>query len=901
MERELKRQVAAWRRAMEQRTTFTTAHLDELESHLFDEAERLVEDGKSAREAVLGASARLGHADVLAGEYRKVGDGGAAGGSSHPPSSRLARHPLFFNLQWSLVMFRNYITVAIRSLRRQAGFSAITIGGLGVGLACAFLIMLFVRHELSYDRFHENADDLYRMYFRTVSGENAGGTSTNFAAGMAGILEGRVSGVEGLYLYEESQPVYLEVGGESRRVGKAGFMDQAAFNAFTFPLVEGDARQALVSPSSIVLTGNAARTLFGDRSPVGELVRYGERELTVTGVLADIPGNSHLDFDALIPFDVMANRMGDDARTNFSNWNYSLYVRLAPGVAPASLHDALQQVLVEQFAGEDGTVSSELLLQPITSIHLASDIQADTNQTTDPRTVWMFAAIGLLILFIAGVNFTNMATARAMQRAREVGVRKTVGAVRGQLTSQFLLESGVSGVMAAVLGVVLAILTLPVFSQLLGVEMGLDGGLLSMAGLLGAMLAIGLLTGLVAGVYPAFFLSAFLPSRVLKGEMATGGGSAFLRKSLIVAQFAIAIALVIATVSVYNQLQYMKTQALGFDREQVVYAPVNAEIREGFDRLRTEVLQSARIEAATLAGNVPGRVGTSRGYNWPGQTGDGEEGRSFTTVLADYDYIRTFGLDLIAGRDFSRDRPNDFENAYILNESAARELGFEDPAAAVGQPFRAWDKEMGEVIGVVRDFHFQSLHEAIHPVVINIKPWISWAAFRVAPGDAQEAVDVLNAAWAGVSPGYPFDFRFLDEDFNRLYETEQNLGDLFTFFALLAIFVSCLGLFGLSAFSARKRAKEIGVRKVLGASVTDIVVMLSREFTILVVVAFAIAAPIAWYMMDAYLADFAYRTSVSVWLVAGAGLGALLIALLTVGYQGVRASTVNPVVALKTE
>ncbi len=828
-------------------------------------------------------------------------------------------------------MLKSYLTLALRGLRRHAGMSAITIGGLSLALAAAFLIAAFVRHERSYDDFHERGDRLYRIYTESTAPDNAGETSTNMAAGLVPMLEAGSAGIETLFLYEERTP-YLRVGGNSQRIGPVGLMSQAGFSALSFPLREGMGRTALVAPNSIVLTPGAARALFGRTDVVGERLTWGEDlDLTVTGVLNPLPTNTHFQFSALVPFELVTRFMGEDALSNMSNWNYTLYALLTPGSTPEAVQPALQQVLVDNFGDENGVVQAELQLQRMRDIHLMPEVQADTNTTTDPRTVWMFALIGILILFIAGVNFTNMATARAIQRAREVGVRKTVGAVRQQLASQFMTEAAVSGLLASTIGLGISILALPWFSDIVGTDIsffaagasgaaggggvaGADSGV-GAASAAGAdsgvgiqnmiwaatLVGAGMLTALASGLYPSLFLSAFEPSRVLKGESGAKGGNALLRKGLIVAQFGIAIVLVIATVSVYNQLQYMKSSALGFDREHVIYAPVNTPVRENFDALRQRVLQNARIEEATLAGNVPGRVRTSRGYNWPGQEAGTENGLSFQTVLADFGYLDTFGLELVAGRDFSRDRPADFENTYILNESAAREIGFSTPESAIGQPFRAWDREMGEIIGVVRDFHFTSLHSTIEPVVINVKPWTSWIAFRVAPGDAEEAVNILSAAWSDIAPGYPFDFRFLDDDFNRLYAREQELGRLFTFFAGLAIFVSCLGLFGLSAFSARRRTKEIGVRKVLGAGTRDIMFMLSREFIRLVALAFVLAAPAAWILMDRWLADFAYRTSVSPWLLLAAGVGALAVALLTVSYQGWRAAHMSPVVSLKTE
>ena len=887
IERELKRHVRSWRDAMERRTAFRPADLDELESHLWEEIDRLIATGASPREAVLGASARIGHADVLASEFKKT--------IVWSDTDRTRWH----HLTWRFVMWKNHILVALRTLRKQGVYSAINIGGLGLGLACAFLIFLFVRHEMTYDRFHETGDRLYRMYIEQTTGQFAGNKRANFPAGMAEQLASRGAGIAYTVLYDVRTP-YLGVGDRSQRVGTVGFMSPEGMDAFTFPMAQGDPRQALSDPHSIVLSQEAAALLFGTQDPMGQRVVWGDvTELTVTGVFRALPTKTHLQFKALVPVELMNDVMGPGAMTNFSNWNYNLYAVLEPGVDPDAVSASLRPYVVELNDGDEASADEMIFrFQPVSGIHLDPSVTNGKTRTTDPDTIWMFLGVGLLILVIAGVNFTNMATAQALQRAREVGVRKTVGAVQGQLTAQFLLESCVVGLLGTALGLGLAVVALPSFANLVGTDLGsgIDDPLALMM-LLGA----GLLTGAVAGLYPAVFLASFRPSQVLKGKLAAHGGSGRIRKGLIVFQFSISIFLIVATLGVYNQLSYMRSMSLGFDKEQIIFAPINDPLRENFEIVRQDVLQHARIMSASLAGNLPGRVGTSRGYFWPGQDADDENNRSFTTVLADYDYLQTLGLELIAGRDFSRERPTDFEDAYILNETAARLIGYTEPADAVDAPFRAWDKEMGTIIGVVKDFHFQSLHESIEPVVINIKPWISYAAFRVSPGDAGEVVDILTAAWARYAPGYPIDYRFLDEDFDRLYEKDRQLGSLFTFFTILAIGVSCLGLFGLSAYSARRRTKEIGVRKVLGAEVKDIVLLLSKEFTILVALAFLVAAPVAWFAMDRYLADFAYRTSVSPLLVLSAGAAAFVIAWSTVGWQAFRASRVNPVVSLKVE
>ncbi|HMB92061.1 MAG TPA: ABC transporter permease, partial [Rhodothermales bacterium] len=674
-EPDLNARVATWRRAMAQRKAFDDAALDELESHLWDEIDRLLDAGVPERHAVLQASLRLGHADVLAQEYRKMTEWSRT------------RRPVWQHPYWTLVMWKNYFKIALRNLRKQAGYSFINIGGLGLGLACAFMIVLFVQHEFSYDAFHANKARLYRLYWHVVQGEYEGNKSVNFATGYVPQLEARYPELESLILYDTRTP-YLSVGSESQRIGTVGFMGQEALQAFTFPLVRGNPETALDDSYSILLTEGAATALFGEADPLGKQIRYNDDfDVTVTGVLDDLPSGSHFQFEALAPINLMKEMMGADAMEDFTNYNYELFALLTPGADPNQLETKFYDYLLELAEGDaEQAQQRRLELQPLTDMHFSTDMQWSKVGGVDPMYIYLFLGIGLLILIIAGVNFMNLATARAAKRAKEVGVRKTVGAQRGQLTAQFLGESLLLSVFAIVLALVLTVLFLPIFSEIIGSEVTFS---LGNVGMLAVLVGIGLLAGLLAGLYPAFYLAAFRPALVLKGEITKGRGAAALRKGLIVLQFGISVFLIISTLTVYNQLRFMQNRALGFEKEQVVFAPITPPIQESYDAFRQTVLQNSRVVSMAKAGGLPGRVNTNRGYNWPGQSAEEENGQSFYTAVADYDYLETVGLTLIAGRDFSRDMPTDFENTYILNETAAREIGYANPADAVGQPFRA--------------------------------------------------------------------------------------------------------------------------------------------------------------------------------------------------------------------
>ena len=807
-------------------------------------------------------------------------------------------------------MLKNYLRVAFRALRKQAGYSLINVGGLGLGLACCFLIVLFIQHELAFDRFHEKGGRIYRLLVNWD--EDDGGTSATTAAGFAQHLPAQVPEVEAAVRVENQRRPYFRVGGETRQVERTmALADAAFFDVFSFRLLRGDPATVLADPGNLVVTESGARALFGDADPMGQVVVLprrsdagGDLTLTVAGVMADVPSNSHFTFDYLAPFALITEFMGDDALENYTNYNFATYFLLRPGADPAAAEatmNAIERARRAADGGDDGATRQPLSLQPLHAVHFDTSVGFGNAGARDVRYLYLFGAVGLLVLLIACVNFTNLATARATKRAREVGVRKAIGAQQRQLVGQFLGESVLLSVLAVALGLALAALALPVFNAAMGTGLSLlDAG----PGVVALLVAIGLAAGLVAGSYPAFYLSAFQPSRVLRGEVTRGRGAAFLRRGLIVGQFIVSVVLIVATLTVYRQLQYMQEHDLGFDQEQVVFLTPPGAVFERYDAFRARLLEDPRVMHVARAGGLPGRIGTSRGYNWPGAdaaaAADGEQGASFWTIPADPDFVDALGIELVAGRTFSHDVPTDTMDTYVLNEAAVAQLGW-TPEEAVDQPFRAWDRPMGRVIGVVADFHFQSLREEVQPLVLNYIPWFGSVAIRLAPGDVRGALDHVRATWGEFAPGYVFDYRFLDEDFDRQYEAEVKEGQLFAFFATVAIFIACLGLFGLAAYAAERRTKEIGVRKVLGASSRDVVLLLSKEFTALVLVAFVVASPVAYLLMRRWLESFAYRVDLGPGVFLLAGLAAVVIGFATVSMQALRAASADPVKALRYE
>lgn len=799
-------------------------------------------------------------------------------------------------------MFRNYLKVALRTMRKQFGYSFINITGLAIGLACCFVILLFVQHELNYDNFHEKGDRIYRAL--NASREDASNRTAVTSSGYAPHMMEDIAEVEAAVRVWANRAMVFKYGSnDGIRVTGATYVDENFFDVFSYSMLRGNPSTALNTPGKMVVTEQGARTLFGTDDPMGKVVTFfsGANEIAfeVTGIVDTPPTNSHLQFDYLVSFKTLLLTRGADALEDYTDFNYQTYVLLNPGTTPEQFTEHVPGFIAKRRnprTAETRTVQ----LQPLADIHFGTNIGFDPFGRGNKQYLYIFSAIAVFILLIACINFMNLSTARATQRAKEVGVRKAVGAIRSQLIGQFYGESLLAVVLALVLGLGLTIAAAPYFTALLGREISFS--LADNIGLVSLMVSVGLLTGLAAGSYPAFVLSGFNPVLVLKGLATRGQKGSRLRKVLIVLQFSISVVLIIAVTTVYLQLRHMKSQALGFNKEQVIFANVSGDVKARFDTFRQGLMQTPNIQQVSLMGNMPGRVNTNRGYRWPGlEPGENEQGRSFYTMLADPYSLETLDLELVAGRFFDPDMPTDADNMYVLNETAARLVGW-DESAEVDQGFRAWDDEMGQVIGVVKDFHFQSLHQEIQPVVIDVKrPW-SWnAVMRVSGNNLPATIAHLERQWKQMEPVQPLRYRFLDEDFDRLYRTEEELGELFGVFTGLAIFIACLGLFGLVSFAAERRTKEIGIRKVLGASVAGIFMLIAKEFTRLVIVAFIIAAPLAYYAMDTWLTDFAYRINVGPLIFVIAGMAVLTIALVTVSYRSVKAALADPVHALRYE
>ncbi len=796
-------------------------------------------------------------------------------------------------------MFRNYLKTALRSLWKSKAFSAINVTGLAVGLAACLLIMLYVWNELRYDRFHAKADRIVRVTMEYGMDGEVGkhpvtGTKVahNFSRDFpevekaVKVINNKTVVKAGDQLFEEANFYYA---------------DSTFFQVFSFGLLRGNPGKVLQAPNQVVLTEATARRYFGEADPVGKTLRINDtKDVTVTGVVANPPAYSQMKFDALASFSTLS---GNHRVIQWWSANYTTYLLLRGPEAIRTLQGKIAGYMKQQ-SGETGMTGANYVtfnLEPLTDVHLRSELPG-FEPNGDIAYIYIFSAIALLILGIACVNYMNLATARATERAREVGVRKVMGALKGQLFGQFIGESVILTGVALLLSLALVPLLLPAFNRV--ADRQLDLGPLGSPGVWLALAGLGVLVSLAAGSYPSAVLARYQPVKVLKGNFTTSGSGIAIRKGLIVLQFVISTFLIVATLAVQNQLSFIQTKKLGYDKEHVVVMPADGKIAAAFSSFKTELQGNPNVQYVTMAYDNPTFI--QGGYSL--RTPEMPEGQSkmVTAVPVERDYLKTFGMQLVAGTDFteadvkeSLKPEGEATFGYILNEAAVKELGW-TPQQAVGRKVHL--NVDGVVRGVVRDFHFASMRKQIGPLVIFMEKLPgNQVMVKLTGNKLPETLAFVESKWKVLAPHRPFTYQFLDDAFNSLYGAEQRVGKVFGVFAFLAIFLACLGLFGLAAFTTAQRTKEIGIRKVLGASVASIVALLSKDFLKLVGIGFLLAAPLAWYAMHKWLEGFVYRVELGWWLFALAGGLAGLIALLTVSFQAIKAALSDPVKSLRSE
>ena len=801
-------------------------------------------------------------------------------------------------------MIRNYLKIAIRTLRRQPGYSAINIAGLSIGLACCILIGLFVQYERSFDEFHRLGDRMYRLNKLVTPQEGAEEVHAITGGAMGPAIQAAFPEVEqSLRMLPWFDDVMMRHEQTNQRVADVVFADSNFFSVFDFELVRGDPRTVLTAPRSIVFTEETAQRLFGDVDPMGKtVVGLNGLEYTVAGITKAPPATSHLRFNALISW---TTTLQGEGNLNFGWLNRWLtqvaytYLVLQPGADPGQLESKLTALMEEHLP--ERADQYHLYLQPFNDLYLhSSDILFTRGlRLGSAGYVNVFGVVGLLILAIACFNFINLTTARSIRRAREVGVRKVMGAHRPQLARQFLAESTLLVGLSLLLAVVGVFFVLPAFGVFTGRELRFEAFL--SPSLLVALVGLMIVVGLGAGGYPAFVLSRFMPIEALKRQRAAGAGRAAPRKVLVAAQFAASIVLIVGTLVIYRQMDFVREADPGFEREHILVLPTGeTAIRNQFEAFKQEVLSHPNVVQAAGSNSIPGSRGDMSSFNLrPEGKSDDETWEAVVWRVDDFDLVDTYDMKLAAGRYFSPAFATDSSSSVVINQALADRLGWSDP---VGRQLDIpGEIEGSRVIGVLEDFHFESLHHEIFPLILYVAPRYENLSIRLKGEDITETLSFLEATWKRFEQVYPFEYGFLEEASARYYDAEVRLMQTLGIFAGLAIFVACLGLLGLAAFTVQLRTKEIGVRKLLGASVPQITSLLSRDFLTLVLIAFVAAVPIGYYAMNRWLEGFAYRIELDVWVFALAGLIAIAVAGLTVSMQAIRAALSNPVDALRYE
>lgn len=877
---DLEKAISAWKKALRRSPTIDDGDLAELERYLRDKVEDLTRQGLSPEEAFRAAEA----------EFRRAGALDAAYGHARAarPGGRFPWRPRRF----SSGLLQSYITTALRRLRLQKTHSLINIGGLALGLTACLLVFLWVQDEVGYDRFQERADSIAQVYNIIDGGGGSRIAHMGSYYPLAAALKAQSPEVVEAARVQVERGLVIRSGDRVFNTDIIALADPAVFRIFTFSFLQGNAETALADKFAVVLTESMARKYFGDLEPVGQTLRVnGEFDVQVSAVIKDIPAQSSLRFDGLVPFALQFAPSFQEP-THWGGNPLETWVLLSPGADRAAVEGKITAVAAPHFAKSSARV--DFRLHPLLRKRLYSP---EGNSLIS--MILLFAGGALFVLALACVNFTNLSTAAASARAKEIGIRKTVGARRPDIIRQFLGESIGTSFLALGVALVLLVLVLPVFNRIAGKALAL-GAVLKPSTVLG-FLAITVFTGFAAGVYPAFALSSFKAREVLAGRGGSGPRhSAGLRKGLVVFQFALSLVLVIATVVVGRQIAFIKTKDLGFDRRNLVVFRMGPALAQGYEGFRTELLRNPGIVGVTAGFQNPVNIGstvTGTAVDWTGK--DPATRVTLNWDYVDYDYFETLKTTFVAGRPFSRDFPSDVQGAFVINEAAAKLMGFGDP---VGQRLKIFRTE-GSIVGVVRDFHFRPLRYAIQPIVFQLRPSArSWAFVRVAPGSESASLRVLGETAKKVDPDSLFQASFFDDLMIRSqYSLEQKIWTISNYLMVTAVFIACIGLFGLALFLTQQRTKEIGVRKVMGASAASLTAKLALNFLVWVALAVVLACPLAYWASRKILSTYAYRTPVGAGLFVLAGLAMLAIAALTVGTQTLRAARANPVESLRYE
>src|SRR5678815_1449254 len=789
-------------------------------------------------------------------------------------------------------MIKNYLKIAFRNIVRHKAFAAINIAGLAIGMACSIFILLWVQNELSYDRFNKNANQIYRIAARAGDFKVAINP-----APMVADLQTKMPVIKNTVRLATSSNVF-EVGDRKFEEKRVFYADSTFLQVFSYRLLKGDRASVLNRPDAVLITEDLAKKYFGHEDALGQILRKdNNKDVIVTGILANIPSNSHLQFDCILPMSSIAQTNDNIKNQVWDNFDFYAYVQLDKTSGPSSANIAKfnkQMDDIYKTHVSEKTLKVNFWLQPLTAIHLHSNYQVDLPGHGNIQYVNIFFVVALFILSVACINFMNLATARSARRAKEVGLRKVVGAGRKQLIGQFLGESMLISFVSLILATGIVWLLLPLFNDLAGKKLSihlLDRRIITI------LVTIALATGLISGSYPALFLSGFQPVKVLKGNVKTMGGNLIFRNGLVVVQFVVSIMLLAGTAIVYRQLNFIKSMNLGFDKSNLLYLRMAGEMWNKQQSLKAELKQNPLTSNYAITSDLPVDLASGTvNVHWEGK--DPKSQVVFPTLMVDEGFFNVFQMKILSGRVFSPEFKSDSTN-FIVNEKAVQVMGMK-VSNAVGKSLSLWDNK-GTIIGVVKNFNYKPIQQPIEPMILALNRWGGTAVIRTKKGKTEATIKALGKISADLNPGYPFSYGFLDQDLANQYKGEQRMGSLFNVFAVLAIFISCMGLYGLSAFMAEQRTKEIGVRKVLGASVFKVVYLLSTGFTKLILIAVVIAVPLAWFAINSWLKSFAFRVNADWMVFLIASLAALAIAWLTVSYESIKAAVANPVRSLRTE
>ncbi len=788
-------------------------------------------------------------------------------------------------------MIRNYFKIAFRSLIKNPAYSFINVGGLAIGIASSILILLWVADEYSFDRFHKNYNSIYRLY-QSQQWAQGIGTNTSMPYPLMEAIKNKTNQVKHIAMTNWGEGNTLQVG--EKRLNRFGMSaSEDFFKIFSFDMIEGDPNTALNDPSSIVITESTAKAFFGDQDPINKFIRIdNDRDQKVTGVVKDVPRQSQFTFDYILPFSYyeLTQSWVPQVRDKWDNNVLQLYVQLQPNATEAEVNASIQDIIKDN---NPKAPTAKLFLHPVSKWRLYSNFENGKNTGGMIDYVRLFTVIAIFVLIIACINFMNLATARSESRAREVGIRKSVGSRRKELIFQFLGESLVITFISFLLALVLVELLLPSYNVIVNKNISID---YSNPKLWVISAGLVLITGIFSGSYPAFYLSAFQPVKVLKGKVNVGKGASTPRQVLVTLQFGFSIFLIIGTIVIYQQIMHVKNREIGYDRENLIQIWINNELDTNFQTIRQELVNTGAVKSVCKSNSPVTAVFANNEVQWPGMPTD--QRVSFTTIATEYDYTETMGIKMIEGRDFSRDFKSD-SSAVIINQAAADFMGMKEP---LGKKIKLMGQDL-EIIGVTPNVVMASPYVPVEPLTMYFNPtWASTVTVRLnKTGDLNESIEKVRGVFKKLNPNYPFEFRFVDAVFEQKFSTINLISRLASIFAFLAIMITCLGLLGLAAFTAEQRTKEVGIRKVMGASVASLVVLISKDFSRLVIFAFLLSSPLAWWFLNNFLQRYPYRVEIAWWVLLMAGAGALILALIIVSTQALRAATANPVNSLKNE